>query len=313
MSMFNAPRYISVFVILIFNVTKREATERNCSSFWDCGGRPCCRVSNKPLIKVCSNNCVGKACLHAYDCGGHDLYSMCCRNNVCTNDIEMCSCKSVHDPICRRNGKYCCKERLTYRIRTCKKNCEHHPCTNNDECAKGECCNSNNMCSPDCSYLRECRTDSDCTHTLKCCDFKPSYKTESIKACKYTCSKRCVTNDDCTDQCCGSDKLCIDCNPSPYSWTTFIIIACTMMFIIICAALVLTCYCRRRGRCVLFKPRGSVDEETFQLRSESENDSSVQNNPSDQNLPPPPYSTDDQPFPPSQNQEFPPIYMPQET
>jgi hypothetical protein len=64
---------------------------------------------------------------------------------------------------------------------------------------------------------------------------------------------------------------------------------------------------------VIFKPRGSVDEETFELRSESENVSPVQNNPPDQNRPPPPYSIDDQPFSPLQNQEFPPIYMPQET
>ena len=312
MSMFNALHYISVF--LIFNVIKHGAAQRNCSSsFADCGSKRCCRVNNKPLIRVCSNDCLGKACVNVHHCGGD--YSMCCKNNVCTNDINMCGCTFVNDPICRRDDKYCCQARIKYRMRTCKKYCEHHPCSKDYDCAEGECCNSNNVCSPDCGYLRECKTDSDCTHTLKCCDFKPSYKTESMKACMYTCSKRCVTNDDCTDQCCGSDKLCTDCNNSAYSRTTFIIIACAI-FIIICAALVWSCYRRRRGRCVFFKPR--VDEETFELRSESETEeiddvSRVQNNPSDQNLPPPPYSIEDQAFPASQNQEFPPIYRPQET
>ena len=316
MSVFNAARYISVILILNFDVTELQKSKRNCSSLFDCGGRRCCIVGFKPLVTVCSKNCVGKACRIDHDCGHLD--SECCDNNVCTNDAKRCGCQYFRDPECYRNGKYCCKPRVKHRLRSCKDKCENHPCSSNYECAKGECCNINNMCSSHCGHLQACNADSDCNHAFNCCAYKRDTNGTLIKACMYSCDmKRCITNDDCKrlNQCCGNEKVCEDCKNSPYSWTKFIIIACVILVIIISAVGALTCYCRRKGRCVLFKPR--FQDETIELHSDSdtgapENSSPVQNSPLDQNFPPPPYSIVDQSFSTLHNLEFPPIYESQE-
>ena len=299
-----------MFLILTFNVIKHEATQHNCSSFFDCGGRPCCRVSNTPLIKVCSEDCSGKVCLHDDHCQHRNI--MCCHNNVCTNNTKKCGCQFSSGPICPRGTK-CCQAHLKHHIRKCKDRCENHPCSSDDDCANSECCNIRNECSPDCGYLRRCRSHSDCTHNFQCCDYKPSYKSGHLKACMISCSryKQCATDEDCTNQCCGSDQLCKNCEHSRHSLTTFITVTCVITFIIIWATVGLTCYCKRRGRCVVFKPRNE-QEETLELRLEG-NSASGQYFPSDQNLPPPPYSITGEPFPTQQNQEFPPPYRPQGT
>ena len=312
MPILTTQRYISVFVIFTFNVIKHEATQHSCSSFFDCGGRPCCRVSHTPLIKVCSDDCTGKVCLHDDHCHHPDI--ICCHNNVCTNNTKHCGCQFASDPICRRDNKYCCQAHFKYHIRKCKDRCENHPCSSDDDCANDECCNVRNVCSPDCNSLRRCRSHSECMHNFKCCDYKPNYKSEHLKACMISCgrSKHCATNEDCTNQCCGSDQLCKDCEHSRHSMrTTSITVTCVIMCIIICTIVGLTCYCRRRGRCVVFKPRNE-QEETLELPLDR-NSASGQYFPSDQNLPPPPYSIKGEPFPTQQNEEFPPPYRPEGT
>ena len=309
-------RYIFVFLILNFDVIKLEATIRNCSSTFDCGGRRCCTVSFKPLATVCSKNCLGKACQIDYHCG--HIYSECCYNNVCTNDTKHCGCEYFDDPECSKNGKYCCKPRLKYRhrFRTCKDKCENHPCSSDYECARGECCNIKNVCSSRCGHLQACNAHSDCTHGFKCCDYKRDANGKLMKACMYSCNqKRCLTNNDCAEanQCCGNDKLCEDCTNKVYSWTSFIIVASVISLAIIFAVIALVCYCRRKGRCVLFKPRFEEVRSEYELNPEEpENFPPVQNDSIDQNRPPPPYSTMDQSFSDLHNLDFPPIYERQE-
>ena len=316
MSALNATRYLLVLTLI---GTFIEATSQNCSSTFDCGGRYCCVVSVKPFLRACSNYCIGKACRHHNDCV--DTYEMCCHNNVCTKDGKRCGCQYIDDPMCSQDNKYCCKIRGgRTEIKRCKQKCENHPCSSDYDCAKNECCNFNNVCSSHCP--QPCNIDSDCEHGLTCCHHKVNFKKETIKLCKHTCTTKthCLRNTDCTlpNQCCGSNEFCEDCSNSSTSQMTAtkqIIIFCLVVCIIIFIAIALICYCRKKGRCVFLKPR--LQEEPFELRNESGEEDIFpleQDNPSDHNIPPPPYSIVDRPFDSTQiNREFPPIYRPQQT
>ncbi|XP_028391510.1 low-density lipoprotein receptor-related protein 2-like [Dendronephthya gigantea] len=311
MSTLSSYHRLHIPVLIIFNIKMfiLQAYEHKCYSLFDCDGRVCCAVSFNPLIKVCSNkssNCVGMACLKDRDCPG---YRECCDNKVCTNDVEICGCKYVRDHVCRDDDKVCCIPHLSLskEKRLCKHKCEYHPCSADYECGKDECCNRN-ICSSNCTRLRECGVESDCSNASKCCE---SNEMSGKKACMPKCTyKQCVTDGDCAELslCCGDEKLCKKCRNSSHSLTKFIIISCVLLFVIICSLLVLTVCCTRRGRCVLFKPR-SHEEETFELHSETV----AENDAPNENLPPPPYSILNQPFPASQNQEFPPLYRAQGT
>ena len=300
--------HIPVLIIFTVKMFLLQAYERKCHSFFDCGGRPCCTVSFNPLIKVCRNktynNCVGMACLHDGNCAGD---RECCDNNVCTNDAEICGCKHVRDHVCKDDDRICCIPLLhSNQTRLCKRKCEYHPCSADYQCGKDECCDRN-TCSSNCTRLRECGVDSDCSSTLKCCEH--SDKIKRIKICLPECTnKHCITDGDCVglSQCCGDDKLCTNCRNSANSLTNFVITSCVLLFVIICSVLILTVCCRRRGRCVFFKPR--MEEERFDLSRETE----AENDAPNEHRPPPPYSILHQPFPASQNQEFPPLYKPRD-
>lgn len=304
-------QFIIIFVILVSNIIELEATQRNCSSPFDCPNQACCTVSFNPLIKICDDNCVGRACRADYHC--YD-YRECCDGNtkVCTDDFERCGCTD-DDSICGRQGKVCCKARASNRVRVCREKCKFHPCSSDKDCAYGECCNIHDKCASKCS-LKKCKAVSDCSYPndQKCCDYKLPfpYKSELIKVCLYKCPPRiryCSTDENCADlgQCCGSDQRCTNCS-NGYSWKKFLILGSVIMFLVICSVFVVTCYCRRKGQCILFKPR--VQEDSVELQELNVDTVSGENVFPVQNLPPPPYSMTEQPFPPSQNQEFPPAY-----
>ncbi len=288
--------------------TKEVVGLQNCSSHSDCSDNNyCCTMGFNPLWKICRENCVHKLCRSKEDCGSSK--ECCSYSNVCTFWQPDCDCRQKN--ACEKMDLYCCKQRYLTQKSVCRGTCIDEACHEDQDCAPGECCSRSYKCTKDQhTCLDVCNTNTNCINSIRpyCCGHR--YKR---RYCSNTCLLwECSSDTDCGEpqQCCV-EKSCTNsgCMDELSSWKLFIILACVFVFVIICTAVIVTWYRKRIGRCVLLQRR----EETIELRAELSRDAEqTQNLNSRQNLPPPPYSTVEQPFPTSQNQEFPPIYNLQE-
>lgn len=293
-----------VYLLPFLTLTMKEATGiYNCSSHSDCThNKYCCTMSFNPLWKICRVNCVQKLCRSKKDCGSGDNGDECCTySNKCSTWKPDCDCR--RNKVCEKMDLYCCKQRYLTQKSVCRANCTEQACHEDQVCAPKECCSRTYRCTKDKhTCLEVCNTNSNCFNSIRpyCCGhrYTPRY-------CSNTClSWKCRSDSDCGEpqQCCV-DNRCTnsDCMDVLSSLKIVIILASVVVFAIICTVVFVACYRKRRGRCVFLQPR--TRDETMELRADPQLPRE-----STQNLPPPPYSIVDQPFPPSQNQDFPPIY-----
>lgn len=310
-------RYVLLIPFLTLSVEDiRCVSANNCSTHDDCNYHSniqyCCTISFSPLTKNCQENCLRNRCISKWDCGEKEC---CSYSNICTLCEGDFDCR--RSLVCDKMLPYCCKQRYRSQPSVCKANCTGEPCDRDWDCASEECCSRSHECTTDKAIcLDVCNSNANCLNDVQpyCCGHR--YKR---RLCSNTCvGWECRSNSDCggPGECCVDSKCtkseCID---EISSLKIVIVLASVVVFAVLCAVLIATCYYRRRGRCVLFKSR-TREERTRQIRNREENielrNSQLHHELGD-NFPPPPYSTHDQPFPPSQNQEFPPIYKLQDT
>ena len=95
---------------------------------------------------------------------------------------------------CTKYAPFCCGHIL----KLCVPYCEGFYCKSDDDCTKGQCCNSctGKICSD------QCLTNNDCLQGLFCCTQRGSY--DGFNECAESCyGKYCQTDTDCAPtECC---------------------------------------------------------------------------------------------------------------
>ena len=293
--------YLPLFLV---HAMKDTTGIQNCSSHTDCtDNKFCCTTSFGTLRKVCLENCVDKLCKWKKDCGSDE--ECCTYSNKCTFWKADCDCRLNN--VCKEMNLYCCKQRYWSEKSICSTNCTEQSCHANEDCAPEECCSRTYRCTKDkYTCLEVCNTNSDCFNNIRpyCCGNR--YKT---RYCSNTCLHwQCRSDSDCGEpqQCC-IDQFCTNtnCMSTIDSLKLVIGLASGVVFAIIFTVIIIICYRKRMGGHAFLQPRTPV--ETIELTA----DPQLSRDPL-LNLPPPPYSVDSQPFPESQNEEFPPVYNLQE-
>ena len=297
-------RYVYLLPFLTFSLKDADGVS-NCSSHRDCSDNYfCCTKSFSPSRKICAQNCVHKLCRTKNDCGGNT--ECCSYKELCTTWKTDCDCRLNN--VCKKMNVHCCQAADDESV--CKADCIDETCYEHGNCAPGECCSRSNRCTKDQHIcLEPCNTKTDCRNDIRpyCCGHR--YKR---RYCSNTCLNwECRSDSDCGEpqQCCV-DNICknLECKDELSSWKIFIILASVVVFLIIGTAVTLFYYRKKTGRCVFLERR--TPEETIELH---ETNVPLRNGyEPTQNIPPPPYSTVEQPFSTLHNQDFPPIYTPQE-
>lgn len=286
--------YVASFIIL----SLIEVTLQKCSQHSDCPNNSyCCTVHFHPLWKICRDNCVDNLCKSNNDCGGSQ--ECCTYSNKCTRWKRDCDCRLSN--VCPKMNLHCCKQRRLQQKGVCRRDCIDETCHEDQDCAPNECCSRSYKCTRNkMTCLDVCNTNSGCLNGIRpyCCGHR-----YDIRYCSNTClGWKCKSDSDCGEpqQCC-IDNYCSHskCTDEFSSWKLVIISASVVGMIILCTIIVIICYRRRMGRCVLLQPR--TREESMELRNQRGEEPR-------ECIPPPPYSIQDQPFPAARNTEFPPIY-----
>ena len=291
-----------VYLLPFLTLSLRDANGvQNCSSHRDCSDNYyCCTVSLIPLWKICTEHCVYKLCRTNQDCGSD---RECCSSlKLCTLSKKDCGCRKNN--VCKRMDLHCCQ--ISHEESVCKAACIDETCNEDENCAPGECCSRSNRCTKDQhTCLETCNTNAHCMNPIRpyCCGHR-----YQRRYCSNTCLDwQCRSDSDCGDpqQCCVNN-FCknSECTHELSSWKIIITIASVVVFLIICTTVIVSCYRKRIGRCVFLQRR--TQEEIIELQPNLPHVYEPT-----QNTPPPPYSPVDQPFPLSQNQEFPPLYTSQ--
>ena len=292
-------RYVYLLLFLIVAMKDTNGIQ-NCSSHADCTDNTfCCMINFNTLWKVCLENCVGKLCKSKEQCGSDK--ECCTYSNKCTLWQPDCDCR--RNNVCTEMNLYCCKQRYWSQKSFCRANCTDQPCHADEDCAPQECCSRTYQCTRDTyTCLEVCNTNSDCFNSVRpyCCGNR--YKT---RYCSNTCQHwQCRSDSDCGEpqQCC-IDNFCTktNCANTLDSLKVVIGLASAVIVAIICTVVIVICYRKRMGHRAFLQPR--TQNETIELNVVPQLSDELLLNP-----PPPPYSVIDQPFPESQNHEFPPIY-----
>ena len=294
----------------------------NCSDGWFC-----CNTDWYNKIRYCGKNCIGNSCMDDSDCG---LPEECCSWNF---KCKKCgtSCDSSSDCF---NDAVCCKG-PTFGESKCAFKCDEESCVKSSDCrSPGKWC-LNGICS---DATKQCKHNSECIASggkqYHCCVDKHS----GLKVCSLDCE--CISDYNCTgaNECCDSNGSCVT-SGCPWKfpkWLLGLFIA-----VIVLVLIVIICWYyfkkknllnrhRSRQNTMIPGPDNISDEmqglSSAHLESTVHNDrieepaslpsyrlsnalvSSSSNVAGAANIPPPPYSFDEQIASPELNNEPPPRY-----
>ena len=282
----------------------------NCSDGWFC-----CMTAWENEIGYCGKNCIGNSCMGDNDCA---LPGECCSANF---KCKKCgaSCRSSSDCF---NGTVCCN-RPSIGDNRCAVYCKEESCTKSSDCITPGMWCSNGICS---DARRSCDHNSDCVMSngeqYYCCTDMLSER----KVCSLDCTgKSCISDHNCTgeNECCNSSGSCVTAGcPRAFLWWMYGLIIAVLVVIV---KIVVWCYClkrknrlnRRRLNAAQMQhlPENTVGNDRIEPSvappSYSPGNalvSSGTNIAGDLNIPPPPYSFDDQVASPELNNEPPPRY-----
>ena len=265
-----------------------------CKSHLHCPtGQYCCgtRGSYFSIKGICNESCVGEQCTSNKDCP----HGECCHSDVCTRS----GCLCLSNNYCS-DGHYCCK-RTSYG--QCNTSCIGKYCFTNYDCggqSLREWCR-NGVCVKDqCHYHFDCEKQE---HS--CC--KKQFLNESSECKTHCINESCSNNGDCarSNECCNTNHMCTSNCQKHFPLWLILVIASSIVFVVGLVACVIKLYFHMKP----VHPRTSQPhfQDSVEMFPTQNEDTTVPNNVL--NVPPPPYSTNDEAFPPELEQDFPPNYQ----
>ena len=298
----------------------------NCSDGWFC-----CKTGWYNKIGYCGQNCIGNSCMDDNDCV---LPEECCGSNF---KCKKCgaSCQSSSDCF---NDAVCCKGPTRGESKcalTCK---EESSCIESSDCVTpGRWC-LNGICS---DAIKQCGHNSECIASggmqYYCCIDKHS----RLKICSLDCEGGgCISDHNCTRQneCCNSDGSCVT-SGCPWKFPRWLLGLFISVIVLVLIVIICWYYFKKKnllnrhrsGQNIMIPSPENISDE-MQGLSNTHLEGTVHNDRIEQsaslpsyrlsnalvssgtnvtgaaNIPPPPYSFDDQIASPELNNEPPPRY-----